>query len=355
MAEARKVSEYKPVADLRLDPLNFRLPEDVPPQDQPGLCAFIEARYDLEELGLSIVRDGFRPEEPLIAVQEDGALVVVEGNRRLSTLKLLTLAEFRLALPRNRQELWNRLAEAAAQSGRDLAEAPVVVYDNRSQIEGSLGFRHVSGIAPWSAESKARYISHLVNQGHSYAQVAEMIGSRADYVRRQYMAHAALGEAADAGVDTSRAQRYFGVYYRALSNVNTRHFVGLDWNTDSTGTVLSGGSDKMGEFLDLLFGIEQRPPVVTDSRRVDELGRVLGNETALGVLRVERDLDAALAVLGGDKSVINAQLRGALTRLRQAFGAVFDVEADDELIDLAEKCRVASERVLDQLRYQRQP
>lgn len=350
MTEHRRVSEYLAVENLLLDPQNFRLPQDAALQDQIALCAFIEARYDLEELADSIVRDGFRPEEPLIAVQEDDGMVVVEGNRRLSTLKLLQSGDFRNGLPGPKIGRWNERADAAALSGHDLTEVPVVTYASRDEAEGSLGFRHVSGIAPWSAESKARYISHLVSKGLPFAEVAKMIGSKSDYVRRQHVAHAALSEAEAADVSVDRAERHFGVYYRSLSNPAAREFVGINWASAEAGQpVLSKGHEPVEEFLSFLFGTVEDPPVLTDSRRVDDLGRVLGDEAALGVLREERSLDAAVDVLGGDRTAVNAQLRGALARLRQANGAAFEFEGDDELIDLASKCVTTAERILEQL------
>ncbi len=350
MAQAQKTSEYRRVADLTLDPSNFRLPQGTELSDEHALCAFIESRYDLTELANSMIRDGYRPEEPLIAVEEEDQLVVVEGNRRLSTLKLLTDSEFRDALSDSRQKSWDPLADEA-EAAQDLAEVPVVLYGDRTEVEGSLGFRHVSGIAPWSAESKARYISHLVQQGHSFADVAKMIGSRSDYVRRQHVAHMALLEAATADVDISRAERYFGVYYRSLSNPSAREFLGVEWSDTEPGTdVLGKGAEPMREFLSYLFGSPELTAVLTDSRQVDDLGRVLGDESALGVLRQERSLGAALDVLGGDRSAVNAQLRGALSRLRQANGAAFEFADDDSLIELAEKCLQTSQRILDQLR-----
>ena len=356
MPATRRTSEYLPVADLLLDPDNFRLPDELGLEDQIPLCEFIEARYDLAELANSMIRDGFRPEEPLIAVQENDGLVVVEGNRRLSTLKLLQFEEFRNGLPTTKREVWTQFARDAEEAGHDLAEVPVVLYGERSEVEGSLGFRHVSGIAPWSAESKARYISHLVAKGHSFAEVARMIGSRGDYVRRQHAAHAALSEAAAADVDVSRAERHFGVYYRALSSPPAREFVGLDWaQVGSDSPVLTKGPEALGEFVGFLFGTENAAPVLTDSRRVDDLGRVLGDEPALAVLREERSLDAAIDVLGGDRSAISAQLRGALARLRQANGAAFEFVGDEELIDLAEKCVGTAHRLLDQLQSAEAP
>ena len=44
---------------------------------------------DLKELWNSISERGFEKFEPLVATEEDGVLVVLEGNRRLAAVKLL--------------------------------------------------------------------------------------------------------------------------------------------------------------------------------------------------------------------------------------------------------------------------
>lgn len=57
----------------------------------------IMRRFTLDEIGISILKSGFWPQEALIAIKEkDGKsekLTVVEGNRRLAALKLLQQAQ----------------------------------------------------------------------------------------------------------------------------------------------------------------------------------------------------------------------------------------------------------------------
>jgi hypothetical protein len=182
-----------------------------------------------------------------------------------------------------------------------------------------------------------------------------MIGSRPDYIRRQYVAHRALQEGRSHGVDVTRAERYFGVYYRSLSNPGNREFIELtDWTQaePDIDSVLQGDTEKLDQFLSFLFGNEERDerPVISDSRQVDDLGRVLADPNAREILIAERDLAVALETLGGDRSSVYADLRVALGRLRRANGAAWEFANDEELTDLAEKCRETTERVLAQLK-----
>jgi len=352
-------SEYVPLTELHLDPSNYRLPEGLDIEDEKDLSAYLELHYDLDEIGISIAAEGFRPEEPLIVVKEDNNLVVVEGNRRLATMKLLTDPEYRSALSTTaRRAKWGDLAaqfaEAAASEDLDTEHVPIVRYEDREQVEGSLGFRHVSGIAQWSAESKARYIADLVAKGNSYTHIAQRIGSRPDYIRRQYVAHRALSEAKAKGVDTSAPERYFGVFYRSLSSPKNRAFIELaDWSEfdPTTESVFTDGTDRFESYLTLIFGSEDQglAPVINDSRQLDDLARVLGDEKARDLLLAERDLAAALEVVGGDRSSVYTDLRTALNRLRRANGTAWEFAGDEELLDAANKCQETATRVVDQL------
>src|SRR4051794_2451457 len=80
--------EVKAVEELLLDEENPRLAKR-----GAGQIDLLKALYfqeSLEELALSFQRNGYFQEEPLVTIRgTNGATIVVEGNRRLATLKLL--------------------------------------------------------------------------------------------------------------------------------------------------------------------------------------------------------------------------------------------------------------------------
>ena len=92
----------KPLSDLLLDHDNPRLPRDqdwsVEPEE--SLLREFHRRYNLLELAYSIADKGFTPRhaEALLVISATGSpgkFTVVEGNRRLATLKLLTRSDYR--------------------------------------------------------------------------------------------------------------------------------------------------------------------------------------------------------------------------------------------------------------------
>ena len=58
-----------------------------------------------------------------------------------------------------------------------LNPVPVKVYATRAEVVPYLGVRHIAGVKPWKAMAKAKYVSSLIEEGLSLAQVARRIGS----------------------------------------------------------------------------------------------------------------------------------------------------------------------------------
>jgi hypothetical protein len=76
------------LSELWLDPLNVRIAN--PQAGESSVAAYLAAAEDVAGLALSIARDGYLDNELPVVVRENGRLMVLEGNRRVTALKLLT-------------------------------------------------------------------------------------------------------------------------------------------------------------------------------------------------------------------------------------------------------------------------
>ena len=83
--EIRRLS----VDAIRLDKKNPRLPENMLNESQRGIIYYMVEEFKILEIAKSIVKNGFFINESPIFVKEGGHFVVVEGNRRITALKLL--------------------------------------------------------------------------------------------------------------------------------------------------------------------------------------------------------------------------------------------------------------------------
>ena len=77
--------------ELYLDPANPRLAdEELSINQQDEIVHWLWRNKSLNELVDSILANGFWEHEELFATEEEGRLVVVEGNRRLAAVKVLS-------------------------------------------------------------------------------------------------------------------------------------------------------------------------------------------------------------------------------------------------------------------------
>src|SRR5438105_4275885 len=88
------------IGSLLLDPENPRI--SVPPKTkEPDIVKILYETQALDELALSLVRNGYFLEEPVVIVPAEnasGKFVVVEGNRRVATIKILIDPKLRKAV-----------------------------------------------------------------------------------------------------------------------------------------------------------------------------------------------------------------------------------------------------------------
>ena len=324
MAEER----YREVSldRLHLDPNNPRLRQDVdwPAEPESSFLREFVRNYNLVELARSIADKGFTPRhaEALLVIKHpvdqdaadqdaldedasnDDHFIVIEGNRRLATLKLLTSAENRRKSGVSSRE-WQRLAQDA--SDLDTDHIPVVVYPDRESLDDYLGFRHITGPTPWRPEAKARFVVKLLRNGESIGQVATRIGSNPRTVRRYAEAHVIYAQAVRAGIPMEGAEAAFGIFYNALDHEGVRDYLGLGPQAGiqalPESPVSQDDMTHLGELVELLHGDPSRgiPRVIKESRDLRKLGQVLANERARSNLLLDRDSSGLGGSAGEDE------------------------------------------------------
>ena len=353
--------EDHPIADLRFDPENARLPVALLGGDQDSLLRYLAGTRNLQAIGESMATVGYFEEEPLLITPNDpepNTFIVVEGNRRLAALKLLTETTARGVVG---GRIWESLAERANEFGFAFQHVPTMRYATKDELLDYLGFRHVSGIAPWSPDAKARFIARLIVQhGRSFYEAGRAIGSRSDAVRRQFVAYQALQVAKELGIDPTPAQQDFGVWFRALQNPSIRGYISLHgWLDDEAPADLQrpvpeDRADSLREVLSWLFGetspddgeTEPVKPVIHDSREIDDLGRVLRHSSSVAMLRATSDLRGASEMVGTERDIIATALTAAHRSLIIAAGQADLFIGDAETVQLAERVQSRLDTIL---------
>lgn len=335
------------VSELSLDPRNPRLPPSDSDRNQDELIELLARDYLLIEVGRSIADNGYFEEEPLAAVKEgqkEPPWTVIEGNRRLASLKLLTDVGVRdrLAdkLGRSKEE-WDELAQSA--SVQDI-KVPVVMYDEREQLLTFMGRRHIAGVQAWEPRAKARFISSLIDiHGMDFQEAAQSVGIAVTDVRRSYLGRGVSEQARDAGIDTTSLEKSYGVFDRAMYNPGVKNYIGITAAVERTNDpsklrrpVPQRALPKLGELVSWLAGSEGEVGVITDSRQLTSLGKVLSSSDAVATLRATRDLDRALEHISGPQRRLSDTLKRVLSNLESAEGQLTTALADDNVIELAD-------------------
>ncbi|MEY9972309.1 hypothetical protein ABH966_002683 [Lysinibacillus sp. RC46] len=151
--------------DLVLDPLNprFTTREDRNFTETETIDYLIEYE-ELMTLAKSINSyGGFTPGERLIVVKENNKYVVLEGNRRVSSLKLLNNPKL--------TSLNKPIPKITKDCSQFIKEIPVDIVKYREDADKALLNRHIDGIRLWSQFSKMRFYKKMVDNGKTIDEI----------------------------------------------------------------------------------------------------------------------------------------------------------------------------------------
>lgn len=313
--------EHIDVENLLLDPDNPRLPEDLQGGKQTEILRHIARHEAVEDLMAAIGRNGYFQGEPLVVYRNTadpkGKWRVIEGNRRLASVKLL----LNPALYSERPSLKEIANESPAKNKP--SSLPVVKVDRREDSLPYLGSRHIVGVKAWEPLPKARYMLQLFNTTpksksaqERYRDVARRIGSgnRADYVRKNLNALAVYNLIASKGFfgdgDASELDFKFGVLYTALERASIAGYAGVvkynvktDDITKENHPILSPrelSTEHVKELYSWCFRKDEKgQTVLGESRNIPKLASVLRSAEATSVLKRTKSLDVAYERSGG--------------------------------------------------------
>lgn len=356
-----KILEVKalPVDQLLLDPRNPRLESVTETEDQLELTKAMWREMAVSEVALSIAANGFFEEEPLFAVPAPEAngkprYFIVEGNRRLTAVKLLLDEELRKAVKAT------DLPTLTAQARARLRTLPVSIYGKREELWAYFGFRHVNGPKEWDSLSKASYIAMVRREyGKSLEEITKAIGDQHSTVKRIYRGCVLLVQAEEMTKfkreDRSKNHFYFSHLYTAADYAEVQEFLGID----AEGSLNSRPVGRkclphLEELMVWLFGSRElglEPVVQTQAPDLSNLRSVIGNKAALAALRSGIRLDRAFVISKGDASRFEEALAQAKDALQEAKGTVATgYKGNKELLDQTESIGALATSLLNEMR-----
>lgn len=350
------------VGQLRLDRRNPRLVGELREATDEAIIARLYRSAELDELLQSMSANGYLDIEPLVAVSEpdrDG-LLVLEGNRRLATLRLLREPDL-VGRINAREGVRIPVPALAEQLRHTLDRVSVYRVASREAARAFIGFKHINGPAKWEAYAKARFAADWYREGQcegvTLEQIAAAIGDRHDTVKRMVSAIYVLEQASEEGlfeVDGRYTPKFsFSHLYTALSRSQYMEYLGLEaaWarHEPKPNQIPEEKLDELRNVLVWLYGSladRVRPVIRTQNPDVKRLAEVLAHAEARHVLEETGDLNQAHV----STKTADTRFVASLIRAREAIGdAAGSLRAydgnDKSLLDIAEDIKETSDSV----------
>ena len=347
------------VERLRLDRKNPRLLGQAEDASDESIIARLYRSAELDELLQSISANGYLDIEPLVVMSasEDGALIALEGNRRLATLRLLREPAL---VDRIASSEKTRIAVPEINDGvrSTLDRVSVYLVASRERARAFIGYKHINGPAKWDAYAKARFAANWYrderDDGMGLEQIATAIGDRHDTIKRMVSAIYVLEQAKEKELfeieDRHTSKFNFSHLYTALSRSQYMEYLGLEsaWtqHDPKPDQVPQEKLDELRKVLVWIYGSKSedaRPVVKTQNPDIKRLGEVLANSEGRHVLEQTGNLDQAHASTEPVDKRFTASLLRARDAVREASGSLRAYDGmDRSLLDIAEDVKETS-------------
>jgi len=320
------------IKDLLFDFQNPRLPELIG-KNQKEIFRFLVDEIGIEDVLQSIAASGMIDGDPIIAreAEDEGHFYVVEGNRRLAALKLLSGEKIGDGEPEP------KVPEVSAAVKASIAKVSIQVGWPESEIDAYLGYKHVTATREWPPEAKARFVIGRVKGNFSaenLAAFAKRLGTTPPTLRRWVVAFLTLEQAKAAGLfnpQEAPSKRYFGTFYTLLGSQQVQSFLGLKPDPVTEAPVAQDHLSSLGEFIAWTIGTKKDPPVV-NSRKQQKLDAVLASAPALDYFRAKRDLDAAVLYTEYTATEVRLKLLNSAYGIEECLPKLFDVRAEPGVV-----------------------
>lgn len=259
--------------------------------DGDAVVKYLIATADIDEIVRSIQSAGWIDYEPLIV--ETGTNIVLEGNRRLAAIRLMTEPLLR-----------GKLGYSLPDAGTHLPPAGVRVryVASRAEARDFIAFKHINGPAKWDAFAKARYAKEWLDEGAELATVSNAVGDNHSTVLRLVNGLTVLNQATELGFernDITARSFNFSHLYTALSRPAVLTYLKISEETGvqlPTNPVPAEASEHLQKLMGWLFGqqkLGQQHVVKSQNPDLGRLVRVLAEPRAAMLLETEKSLRLA--------------------------------------------------------------
>lgn len=320
--------ERKSVDNLELDWKNPRLAEfGIKPNTKPEeIFQILWQNMALEEIVTSLVAHGFFDTEPLIVLEENSKLIVLEGNRRLAAVKIV----------RNPSLVENKLDKTVLDRiDQDIIDSldmlPVIIVGSRQEAWRFIGFKHINGPAKWNSFAKAQHIAQVHKEYNiPLDEIAFQVGDTHKTVQKLFQGMMIIEQAEREKIfdreDIKKGRLYFSHLYTALQYEGFKDYLSInDSRMEDQSPVPSENKDNLQELLLWLYGSKKRgidPVIKTQNPDLKRLENVIQNREAIAALKKGVSLEASYELSRPRSTVFEESLFSAKREIQKAWSNV---------------------------------
>ncbi|GAB5376047.1 MAG: hypothetical protein AcusKO_25090 [Acuticoccus sp.] len=329
--------------------------------DQSIIAQFFKGE-ELGELLQSIAANGYLDIEPLIVMERDDKLVVLEGNRRLAALRLFRESDLADQIF-SRERIRIKLPALTDDARATLDRVSVYRVADRDEARSFIGFKHINGAAKWDSYAKGKFAADWYRSGDvTLEQIAERIGDAHATIKRMVSAIYVLEQAESENIfhisDRVSPKFNFSHLYTALSRAPFMEFLGLDaaWSRfdPKPNPVPAAKVTNLHDVLMWIYGSKNddvTPVILSQNPDIKRLGEVLLNAEGLNVLRSTGNLsDAHTSTQPAEERFAEGLLR-ARSSIRDVANSLRGFDGHDRsLVDIAEDVEETVQTILDRMR-----
>lgn len=340
-------------ADLHFDRQNPRF-FDVGYTDEVDIVRELYDQADVDELIQSILSAGYIDFEPLIVLRDGN--IVLEGNRRLAALRLITDEELRKKL---------KINLPAIESPKPPPETVrVLIVDHRDDARSFIGFKHINGPFKWDALAKAKYAAQWYESGGDINTISRTLGDNHNTVRRLVNGWFALQQALEDGFDLTQISKKsfaFSHLYTALTRASVREFLNL--NTEDLSAppqadpIPADRRNELQQLMSWLYGQEHKgEPTIIQSQNpnLNELSKVLAHPEAKAMLMARRDLRVAYERVEPASARFEESLMKAAKQCEDVLGLAGAYSGEPTLLKVAEGMQRTARALVTTMREQQE-
>ncbi|MCP4698480.1 MAG: AAA family ATPase [Gammaproteobacteria bacterium] len=368
MAEATQTDtfdinkEQVSLKNLYLDPNNYRLIHEgdyKPTAEEKINDKAVQRRtfrllagdknQHIQGLLESFKANGYLPADQIqVRPLVNGGYVVVEGNRRVATLKHL------------QREYEDRDAELGKLDPVIFSKVPVVLYADSDEVHHLtlMALKHISGNKKWGEWNQAKLLEKLYSAYNlSEEEICKRIEISKVELRRSLRALSFLTQYEESDYGDQFSGAMFPLFSEVVRNAALKDW--LEWEDDIYKAANLPNCDLFFSWISrepleredeqgsVPYGEDYREPALVKRSDVALLGKIINDDKAIEKLKQTRDINAAYR---SSNQIFRERQQAAVTSINDEIDTLAQMTTQDEHIPLLESSLGRLQTIVDRAR-----